>query len=218
MKIGRTMEERTSFALHLTFWDLSEKTPLAKPWSVYESRFSGTKAIAELEAIPSELLPNLEQTLETLRLRGQKIRDIPQGALKWFEGFVTAPVPDSGDTRKKWITGRVIIDPQEYDKMMGDRAMSVCGSLDLLPEATKFKDGSAELSSAQLSQSSSMVRGFSLATKSWHKFEVDCISEIEWNDSVSACHCSISCSALIVTILTHSRLSTSLSCHPTASV
>lgn len=33
-------------------------------------------------------------------------------------------------------------------------------------------------------QCRSVVRGFSLATKSWHEFEADGISEVEWNDKV----------------------------------
>lgn len=186
MEISRTTEEQSAFTIHLIFWDLSQKTALIKSWSEWVFHFTGTRAIAELEAIPFELFPNAEDTMEVLRLRGQKIRDIPEGALKWFEGFVTVPIPGSFDTRKKWITGRVVIDPQEYDKMVADTSIPMCDPLTPLPGATKLKDGVEEVSPEQLSQSSSMVRGFSIATKSWHKFEVDCISEIEWNDSVSA--------------------------------
>lgn len=118
MQITSTVEEHSSFAIHLSYWDLSLKFPLIKIWSEYVYTFAGTKPIDQLEAVPFDIFPDAEKAVEDLKARGRKIRDIPKGGLKWFKGFVKVPAQGFGGTRRRWIEGRVIIDPEEYDKMV----------------------------------------------------------------------------------------------------
>lgn len=209
MQIAGSLEEINSFTLNLSYWDLSYKTPSHRAWSEIVFPFSGTKQVQELDAIPYDLFPNAEMVCEELRQRGRKIRDIPQGGLKWFEGFVTFPVQGFILTRKRWIEGRVIIDPREYDKMTADPFM-----LGLhpppIPEAVNLVDVEDGVTKDQLAHSRSVVRGFSLATKSWHEFEADGITDIAWNDHVS-CHRYPGTLCHIYSMLTASRFRLSIS-------
>lgn len=188
MQITGTLEELNSFVINLNFWDLSLKLPIPKPWSELVFHFPGTRRVEELDAIPFDLFPNAESTLEELQQRGRKIREIELGGLKWFKGFVNVPLQGYVGTRRRWIEGRVIIDPAEYDKMNADPyTFGVQPPLPLpavehmIPLA-----GDEDVDEDKLAESRSVVRGFSLASKSWHEFEVDGISDIQWNDQVSS--------------------------------
>lgn len=187
MQITATVEEPLSFVINLAYWDLSPKKPDHKGWSEYVYTFAGTKRVEELGAVPFDLFPNAENIQTELQKRGQKIRDIPSGGLKWFKGFVNVPVHTYGGSRRRWIEGRVIIDPDEYDKVVTKPyEFTVEPPLPLFPgggnnDVSKAID---EVDDDQLAQARSVVRGFSLDSKSWHEFEVDNISDIEWNDQV----------------------------------
>lgn len=192
MLITTISDDLYNFIVNLNYWDVGYKTPLIQPSNEYVFPFSGTKKITELGAIPYELYPDAESAFKELVRRGQKIRDMPRGGLKWFKGFVTTPTQTFGVSNKKWVEGRVIIDAEEYDK----RNASVDAFAGLpapnpipLPDPPGLnplkplekEDG---VKDDELAQSRSVVRGFSLTTKSWHEFEVDNLSDVEWNDQV----------------------------------
>lgn len=190
MKVVRTANDLETFSVILSYWDLSMAVPIELEWSALVFRFTGSKPIEELEAVPYDLVSDADVIFDELRRRGQKIRDIPHGSLKWFEGFVTVPIPYSSDTRKKWIDGRVIIDPKEYDKTVVAVDPNMFGiqppvPMPRRPGSSVAPETKVEATTEQLAHSSSVVRGFSFTTKSWHKFEVDGISDVEWNDNVS---------------------------------
>lgn len=189
MQVTGTIDEGGSFVVNMSYWDLSLKVPVNKVWSELVFAFAGPKSVQELGAVPYDLYPNAEGIEKELKQRGRKIRDIPRGGLKWFKGFVNVPVPGYGTTRRKWIEGRIIVDPEEYDKMNPqpynfDIQPPVMPEVPL-PGAVGSADTEDEVKEDHLAQSRSIVRGFSLATKSWHEFEVDDISDIEWNDQVN---------------------------------
>lgn len=194
MQVTGTLDELNSFGVNLTYWDLATKKPTKKDWSEFAFPFQGTKAVTELGAIPYDLFPNADAVCEELKDRGRKVRAIQQGSLKLFKGFVTVHVRGEFGTgsRKKWIEGRIIVDDEEWGKNNSEPYSFSAQPVPLpdpfaplgLGETTAKED---EVSEDMLAQSRSIVRGFSLATKSWHEFEVDDVSDIQWNDQVRKC-------------------------------
>lgn len=208
MTVVRTQDDVVTFSVTLKYWDLSLNRPVEQEWIESIFYFTGSRRIDELEAIPYDLLPNAENVFTELVKRGQKARDIPHGSLQWFEGFVNVPIPYSNDTRRKWIAGRVIVDPKEYDKTVVAADPNMFGIQPPAPMPRRQgaaipTDEKVEVTTEQLAQSSAVVRGFSFATKSCmqcdpmlgnppltyvssgHKFNVDGVEAVEWNDHVS---------------------------------
>lgn len=192
MEITNTLDELDSFGINLTYWDLAAKKPTKKDWNEFVFKFPGTKAVTELGAIPYNLFPNADAVCKELQQRGCKVRDIAQGSLKLFKGFVTVQVRGEFGTgsRKKWIEGRIIVDDEEYSKMNAEPYTFATQPVPL-PDPflalglNETKANEEDVDEGMLAQSRSIVRGFSLATKSWHEFEVDDVSDIQWNDQVS---------------------------------
>lgn len=191
MEITKTKEELGYLLVELIYWDLSLKKVTSKHWSATIGRFPSTKPIRELDAVPLELFPDADQAIEKLRKRGQKIRFTPRGALKWFKGFVLVPdfTGRAGTTQRKWIEGRIIIDPEEYDKATNPNGLGQPIPV-LDDEWADFGaphrtiDSNEDVLDEHLIRSRSVFKGFSLTTKSWHEFEADFVSEVDWNDQV----------------------------------
>ena len=192
MKIQSASDEVTRFNIVLEYWDLSLKTPMVRFWSEFVFHFSGNKPVNDLSAIPFEYFPGAEAMRDSLERRGRKITAIPRGSLQYFKGYVAVPVPGFAYTQNKHIEGRIVVDPEEFDKVNTDPYALGAQPVPVIPPDPLTLDGLGvaapaktqdveELTSEQFTMAGSTIRGFSLSTKSWHEFEADSLMDVQWN-------------------------------------
>lgn len=158
--------------------------------------FSGVTPIDSLDAIPCDLHPKAESLTKTLIERGRRAVSMKDGSCWMYKG--PAEARGSGPI---WVDGRIIIDEAEYSKTnfnYADPWSAPPPPPPPFPEKLTGVDPDCAISlppppivepqlpkprtDIQLAQCSSVLRGFSLETKTWASFDVDKISEMVWND------------------------------------
>lgn len=129
-----------------------------------------------------------------LEQRGEKLQALPRGTLMYYSGIVHVPAVDFGSGHDQHMESRIIIDPEEHNKVNGDIVITDPMYPMPRPDANPFvpslvpnaapilqEKEDQELSSEQLAMASSTIRGFMLSTKTWNEVEVDGLSDVQWD-------------------------------------
>ncbi|CAM1510900.1 Fc.00g084130.m01.CDS01 [Cosmosporella sp. VM-42] len=142
-------------------------------------RFDGYRQLQDLPAFPLRYHPDEEgiRARHLARARKQYLR--PQGIdLRQYEGVTSMHPSDEQPVRSSYVNGRIIIDSVSYHRATGRQtAQSVQKRVD------QNKEGQLNVMEEDYIIYPHSLPGYSLNNRQWGLFYVDCIKDIQFNDS-----------------------------------
>lgn len=138
--------------------------------------FPGAKRISDLPCFPLEYHPDPATARKNLLEMGQKAMSLHGRALMEYKGHALKEVPPPRGIAKFNVHGRVMLDPEIFEKLNPENESIV------VPQVRPLNKN--KLTEEQIMTVSTLLFGFSLGDKIWGNFAVSQISDVVWNEGI----------------------------------